>query len=265
MLYKLYLDESNTSGPAPDLIMAGFLGSAREWQLLLRRLHVLQRDYGFKTFHATEFKNRSGQFRGWSEEKCSELVGALARAVRDHLTEGLNITLPHRQFVEEYSSIPPEKGELQLSQFGLCVETCIARAYEIVRELGGTHRLDVIVEAGHKNSGSARTVFEAMKKDFEAQGSSILGSVSIVTKSHSEALMFADFQAYATLLSDRRERVGLPGYNNMTRAAPRKRNAGLTTIHFEPGTLKIAKARRAAIARNKRLPRLKSDAATMAE
>jgi hypothetical protein len=64
--------------------------------------------------------------------------------------------------------------------------------------------------------------------------------------------MFSDFQAYATLLSNRREQVGLPGYNNMTKGEPRKRNAGLTTIFYEPGTLKAQKARKAAIARAKR-------------
>lgn len=248
MLHTLRLDESNTDGPAPDIVMAGFLGSAREWDLLLRRLHRLQREYGFTTFHATDFRKRKGEFRGWSQQKCDDLVGAMARAVRDELSEGLSCTLPYAQYVAEYRDIPPQRGEMQLSQYGICFETCLARAVEIVRARGSRHRLNVELEKGHKNGGAARTIFSAMNKDFKAQGVFVLGEIKLVEKSESETVMFADFQAHASLLSDRRVRAGGLGYSQMAQQLPRKRDAGLTFIHYPPGTLKRMKERKAAIA-----------------
>jgi hypothetical protein len=259
MLFTLYLDESNTDGPAPDLVLAGFLASAREWTLLLRRLHALQKEYGFTTFHATDFKRRKGDFRGWSRRKSSDLIGALARSVRDNLTEGLSITLPYKQYKEEYESTPFERGVPKFSQFGVCFEACLARAVEILRDLGGKHRLNVVVEQGHKNAGGAETIFKAMKKEFEEQGVHVLGNIDLQKKAQSEALMLADFQAHASLLSDRRERAGGLGYSAMTNQQPRRRNAGMTFIHYEPGTLKAQKERRATIAKAKRSAKPKSE------
>jgi hypothetical protein len=57
--------------------MACFLGTARQWELLGRWLRNLQRRDGFSIFHATEFKNKSGEFFGWSDTKCMSLVSDL--------------------------------------------------------------------------------------------------------------------------------------------------------------------------------------------
>jgi hypothetical protein len=155
---------------------------------------------------------------------------------------------PPAQYAEEYRDIPAVRGELHLSQYGVCFEACLARAVEIVRGRGARHRLHVELESGHKNAGAANTIFMAMKKDLEAQSVYVLGDIKTVRKIDSEGLMFADFQAYASLLSDRRERAGGFGYNQLTHQTPRKRDAGLTFIQYGPGTLRAMKARKAAIA-----------------
>jgi hypothetical protein len=225
--------------------------------MLLRRLRRLQREFGFTTFHATDFKRRKGDFRGWSRQKSNDLIGALARAVRAEMTEGISITLPHAQYVEEYRDIPAVPGELHLSQYGVCFEACLARAVEIVRSCGAQHRLHVELESGHKNSGAAKTIFMAMKKDFEIQGVAVQGDIKLVRKVDSEGLMFADFQAHASLLSNRRELAGGLGYSQLTHEDPRKRDAGLTFIKYQTGTLRAMKARKAAIADARRAPNAK--------
>jgi hypothetical protein len=93
-LFTAYFDESDTHGPAPNLIMAAFLGSARQWELFGRKIRALQRRDGFKVFHAKDFKAGAGEFRGRSRPKCERLLNDLAVAVRDGLTEGITITLP---------------------------------------------------------------------------------------------------------------------------------------------------------------------------
>ena len=245
MIYILTLDESNTDGLAPDLVMAGFLGTARQYELLLRRLHQLQRSYGFSHFHGTDFKGRRGEFRGWSRSKCNDLIGEMARAVKATMTEGISMTLPQKQFVDEYKSVPPVKGEMQLSQYGVCFETCLDRAVTIVRAKGGRHRLNIVLENGHKNAGAAKAIFAAKKKELEPLGIHVMGDIQLLEKADSEALMFADFQAYASLLSDRRERAGGLGYSRLTYEEPRRRHAGLSFIQYPPGKLRVMKQRKA--------------------
>ena len=50
MLYAAYFDEADKQGPMPTVIMASFLGAAREGELLGRGLCRLQRDHGFAIF-----------------------------------------------------------------------------------------------------------------------------------------------------------------------------------------------------------------------
>lgn len=53
MLFTAYFDEADTHGPSPTIIMAAFLGHARQWEIFGRRLRALQRRDGFSIFHAS--------------------------------------------------------------------------------------------------------------------------------------------------------------------------------------------------------------------
>ena len=88
MLFTGFIDESDTHGPAPQMVMSAFLGTGREWELFNRGLRRIQRDYGFKIFHGTDFKSRSGEFAGWAPGKYTRLISDLTALVRDELTEG---------------------------------------------------------------------------------------------------------------------------------------------------------------------------------
>jgi hypothetical protein len=46
LLFTAYFDEADTHGPSPTIIMAGFLGHARQWEIFDRRLRALQRRDG---------------------------------------------------------------------------------------------------------------------------------------------------------------------------------------------------------------------------
>jgi hypothetical protein len=63
LLFTAYLDEADTHGPSPTIIMAGFLGHARQWEIFDRRLRALQRRDGFSIFHASEFNSKSGELQ----------------------------------------------------------------------------------------------------------------------------------------------------------------------------------------------------------
>jgi hypothetical protein len=132
VLYTAYFDEADTHGPEPTVIMASFLGTARQWELFGRRLHGLQHRNGFTIFHATEFKNKTGEFAGWSDWKCLDLVHDLTVLVRDNLTEGVTIHLERLRYEEEYRKPPIPKRMSLDSQYGVCFRACMAHLIAIV-------------------------------------------------------------------------------------------------------------------------------------
>jgi hypothetical protein len=136
LLYTAYLDEADTHGSAPTVIMASFLGTARQSDLFGRRLRGLQRRYGFKIFHATEFKNKTADFAGWSDTKCMELVHDLTVLVCDNLTEGVTIHLERSRYEEEYRKLPIPKRMSLDSQYGVCFRGCMAHLIAIALQDG---------------------------------------------------------------------------------------------------------------------------------
>ena len=231
MIFTAYLDESNTGAKEPDITVAGYLGSAPQWRIVGRRLRQLKREFGFSSFHATRFKAKQDDFRGWSDAKCGRLVQTLATLERDELEEAVTICLPFKQYVSSYRDAPFEKGVPTFSQYGVCLYLMLDALVYFVRKRSGVHRLHLVVEAGHRNAGAARTVFAAMK-DHLADGSSLLGTVTVATKEDCELLMMADFQAHASGISDNWERAGHPGYIRMAGTrSPAKGEAAINFIH----------------------------------
>lgn len=159
MLYTAYFDESDTRGQSPTVIMACFLGSARQWELFGRRLRFLQKRDRFTVFLATEFRNKTGEFAGWSDTKCMQLVNDLTALVRDNLTEGVTVHLEHKRHIEEYRKPPvPKKMNLD-SQCGVCFRACIAHIIAIVLADEKRHRLNVVIGDGHVNVRDTKRIY----------------------------------------------------------------------------------------------------------
>lgn len=198
MIFKAYLDEANTNVREPDMTVAGFLGTARQWRVVERELRTIKRRLGFQSFHGVEFKARRGDFSGWSDAQGMQLVNALARLVREELTEAIEFTLPWDLFATHYRNTPFAKGVPRYSQYGICIFILLEHLIQVVQGKAGRHVLDLIVEDGHKNAGAARVVFEDTRKYLQFTQVDLLGSVTLAEKKECELLMMADFQAHAS-------------------------------------------------------------------
>ncbi len=82
MIFTAYFDESDTHGPTPNVVMAGFVGTPYQWERFDKRLAKLQKRHGFSIFHSTEFKARKGEFAGWTDEQSKALIDDLVALVR---------------------------------------------------------------------------------------------------------------------------------------------------------------------------------------
>jgi hypothetical protein len=238
LLYTAYFDESDTHGPSPTVIMACFLGYARQWQLFGRRLRALQKRDGFAIFHATEFRIKTGEFAGWSDRKGMQLVNDLTELVRDKLTEGVTIYLERQRYLDEYSKPPvPKKMNLD-SQYGVGFRACMAHIIAIVLADGKRHRLDVVIEDGHVNVGDTERIFNDLKRQVRNRfGIDLLGTHMIAKKEKAPALMVSDFLAY-TYLQMRSSKVD---YALQAPMNVPKRQAGLTFLELLPNSLCLLK------------------------
>jgi hypothetical protein len=240
MFYTVYLDESGTHAGSPVTIMGGFIGAAEQWSKFESELKNLQAAYGFSVFHGKEFRQKSGEFKGWSDEKCLSLVADLTRLVSDHLTAGAFMPLPNARYKNEYYDVLKKRKVATDTAYGLCFRACVVHFLEVVGELdpstGAVSTLNVVIESGHRNTGDAERIFAEMKESIRVNmGIEPLGSLTIAGKENA-LLMVADFLVYSMYLRDTVNQ-GSAIVANPGDFPPPEAKGPLTELRLEPDAL----------------------------
>ena len=88
MIFTAYFDEADTHGPAPTVIMAGYIGHAYQWRRFEQKLARLQARDGFRIFHAKDFKARVGEFSGWLKGERQTRVKLIPALAHQHRNQG---------------------------------------------------------------------------------------------------------------------------------------------------------------------------------
>src|SRR3954447_14830401 len=91
MALKCYLDDSATSG-FPIITLAGFVGTAQQWEPLEHTLNGIMDRYGVTVFHAKEFHDTKDYFAGWSKIKKRTFATELSRAAGGNIA-GVSVTI----------------------------------------------------------------------------------------------------------------------------------------------------------------------------
>jgi hypothetical protein len=240
VLFTAYFDEADTHGAAPHMAMGALLGHAREWELFGRRLKIIQKTEDFKIFHATKFKASKGKFEGWSREKSMRVVNNLTEIIRKNLTEGVLINLPYQRFQDEYRGGVKPKGIALDSQYGVCFRALMTHLVEILRETGNKHRLHVVVERGHPSALNTERVFQEIKQILKIRGIDLLGDWTLASKEERSELMMADYLVHSYAIMIRPGGSGLTVYADSA-PEPKKSDAGLTFLEFQPDSLRDLK------------------------
>lgn len=239
MIFTSYFDESNTHGPTPNVVMAGFIGTPYQWERFEKRLAKLQKRHGFSIFHSTEFKAHKGEFAGWTDQQSMALINDLVALVRDKLTMGLTCTLPHDRFIQEYRAPPIPKKMMLDSQYGACFRGCLSHLVDFIQTKGPTSKINIVLEDGHKNVGDCIRIFDDLKKRFKHAGGDILGSLTIEEKKSCKPLMVADMLAHTRAMVNARSEDGsLPTSALQPFTGSR---GGLHFLEFAPDSLRALK------------------------
>ncbi len=243
--YTAYLDESGTHEGSETTVMGGIVARADHWKGFEALFSTIQRKHGFQVFHTKKFKRKTGDFEGWTNQQCLALIQDLAVLTGYSRTEGATVSLNNRLYRDIYR-LPQQRVRARFdSKYGLCFRQCL---YHFIVE-NSKHKyrkklpkLDIVLEAGHNNSGDAERIFLDLKRDFASRGGDMLRHIALVDKKDCGQLMMADFLAHMTLLTDRKV---LAGRHTRRSAEVPKGQSGFT--HFEYTTARLAQLREEAL------------------
>jgi hypothetical protein len=215
VIFTAYFDESDTHGPAPTVIMTCFWGHTYQWQRFETKLRRLQAKYGFKIFHAKDFKARVGEFDGWSDGKCYDLTVELNKAAFGSLAEGVSIAVNREKYEKEYRAVIDKKLPVD-SQLGICFRSLLIWVTGQVMRIGKRPKLHVVVEDGHVNVNDTVRIFQELKMRYERRRIYVLEDITISDKKSADPLMIADFLGAAHSMM-REQSIGIvtpePGRN----------------------------------------------------
>jgi hypothetical protein len=211
MNFTAYIDESDTHGPAPDMVMCAMLSTQGRWERGSRDLGRIQKKFGFSVFHATEFRALTREVSGWSAEKCFDLLVELGRLGARHLIECFTLSLSHETYKIGFLDVRPAKMH-QTSQYGICFMGVLDGLMRTVMAYGPQSKLSVVVERGHKNAGDTARLFEERRGRLENAGISLLASHGLEDKEHCPLLQLADASAYGHAQDKRAVKAGTAPY-----------------------------------------------------
>lgn len=241
MILTSYFDESGTHDGSPVTIMAGILATAGQWDRFQKELNRIKHKYGFKIFHSKDFKSRSGEFKGWSREKCLALLTELVDISSKSFMQSTVFTLNNAEFEREYKSGDnPRKLRLD-TKYGLAFRYCLTSLTAEAIDRLRTHkrfpqtRMHVVLESGHQHCGDAQRVFTELQRELEAHGCSLLDTITFARKREGDPLMIADFLAYTSFVVHRR------GHDPSVFAVSPGKRSGVLHMDFEPGQLAVLK------------------------
>jgi len=233
-----YLDEGHTHGASPITVVGGAMASARQWQAFQRAYMPIKRRYEFEVFHATDFKGKTGEFKGWKTEKYLALIEDLYELTKDAFMESVVAVLDNAAYESEYRLGQSPKRLRLDSKYGMCVHNCIM--HFVVEAARRKHRgrlptLHCVLESGHKNAGDALRIFKEMKRDLKGSEYDVLGEITFAAKRDCDPLMPGDFLAHMQGVRDIREREGKPITED--EGPPPGRRERLTVMRYQPGAL----------------------------
>ncbi len=202
-----YFDESGSHSDSPVTLLAGYVGDARQWRKFEKRVTKLFSRYGVKKFHAVEIRNSQGDFSDWSVDKKLSFIDDLTHIANETLEKGCCAIITDADFKNCYSNFPFPAGVTKHSKYGLLVRSVVASAIDFVLSTqrwrdGPQPRLRIVLEAGHKNTGDASTLYSRFKERLDDFHQGALDDLTFKTKDECIPLAIADLLAYGAYLQE---------------------------------------------------------------
>lgn len=247
VLITVYIDESGTHG-APLMTMGGLVGRLGQWVTFdakwRRMLHEKQIDH----FHLKKMKHSQGPFKGWSRRAKDEMMRHVDRIIHRHTLFAFTIMLRDDEYVEHYhSGERPKKARLD-SRYGLCFRLCLSVVPDMLRSAFPDDEIDLhfVLEAGHKNFGDAKRVFDEIKDKGPPHIAGMLRTLTSGDKKEFPGLQGADVPAHISFDYESRDEPPIEGLGGKTaveiiRDKSDLKRATIFRQHITPDVLQSAR------------------------
>src|SRR5579872_1387810 len=130
-----YFDESGTHGvDSPVVIVAGFLATVEQWNAYERDLGTLLSEYRVEKFHAKDFRQTKGDFKGWAGAKKAKFNSRFLQLADQHLACGISTVLPSDAYRRIYRATDVLRAGRLDSQYGLCVRAALWKSIMFMKD-----------------------------------------------------------------------------------------------------------------------------------
>lgn len=189
-----YFDDSNTHADAKTVTMAGYIARLDGWQLFEQQSEDLFKRDTISKFHAKEFNNRSGDFRGFSLQKQLRFATEWLDIAGQTVLCGYSRSILKEDYLQA-------KRDTKLAQstspYGYCFKIilksmCSNGALWKTMDKEGIH---IVIEHGNVWNEGIEVDYKQTIAQHEPLSAAIR-SMSFVQKSSCRAIQLADYLAY---------------------------------------------------------------------
>lgn len=210
VVLETYLEESGFNR-SDSCVIAGYIGSARQWKKFVPEWESVRRKFNAPAFHAKRFFNAEAfknEYPGWNDRDKQLYVQAMIRAVRQYRFNPVRISVDVREFYllsedeRRYVTGGIRKGRKWIRQgapnkpYFLALIGCVSRA---LRFTPANMTVHFYLDEQNEFASNVLELFAEIRKNFFSVDDLRLGGMSFATRSQNSALELADLVAYLSL------------------------------------------------------------------
>jgi hypothetical protein len=103
-IFTAYFDESGTHDSASNIVVGGYIATAKRWKLFRRDwLKILAREK-VKVLHRTDLESGHGEFKGWTDERRLSVIRDCHQVIKKYTEKGIGAAV----IAEDFKKNMPE-------------------------------------------------------------------------------------------------------------------------------------------------------------
>jgi hypothetical protein len=200
VIFTVYMDESGTHGSETMLISA-VMGRVAHWEKFEKKTKRLYKRYGVNVFHAKEWQDSDGDFKGWKVDKKAVFLDRMGELINNHIEIGCDAILKMSDYKKYYDNEEKPKKLARDSPYGVCFRAALAFMAEKAlawEPLTERRFFNIVAEQGCKNSQDALRIFEELRGIMLDDYKGLLGTLTFADKRDCLPLCVPDVLAYGT-------------------------------------------------------------------
>lgn len=188
-----YFDESGTHEQSKVITLAGFIATAKRWEVFERKWKDALRRANLSAFHMTDFENRQREFSQLDNEARLRLIVKLASIIKDQILYGVGVSMIMADYQEVILPLLTTGDDPKKEPYRFCFQTCLELILQLV-EIPKTERLAIVLDENRPMHGFIGEAFIEMKR--ERQWEHLFGSLTFSSRLETTPLQAADVLAY---------------------------------------------------------------------